>query len=396
MSIIRRYIVTCCCAVTVLTGCLVDTPHDTVVVNDSAGIRLATTPYREHTYRQIDAEPQFSIGGPNATGPALFSSIQGVRIDRAGNIWVVDGASREVRMFRPDGSHLKTIGRPGEGPGEFQQIRYLGELMSDDLALWDRGLGRYTVIAASGDSTRSLNLAAEVGLPIQAVGVFPDGSVLAKKQTVIERQPQPGTLIADTAVLLHVSADGKSIREVGDGPGPTWVWTGRSQVPLPFTINTPIATADSIFLVGDGNAFRVRVYGAGGLREIFGVNRPPIATSDEARRAYAAFVEAAVPEQLRQEYVATLSSDAVPRTLPGYQAVVSDSDGRIWAQLFSPNPLMADTWDVYSPDHEWLGIVKMPGFIVCDAAGDRLVGIWRDAEGVEYVKMFHLAAAELQ
>ena len=40
--------------------------------------------------------------------------------DDDGNVYLLDGQLSEIQVFTPDGEHLSTIGRGGEGPGEFQ------------------------------------------------------------------------------------------------------------------------------------------------------------------------------------------------------------------------------------------------------------------------------------
>jgi len=40
--------------------------------------------------------------------------------DEAGNVYVLDSQVSEIVVFSPDGEHLRTIGREGEGPGEFR------------------------------------------------------------------------------------------------------------------------------------------------------------------------------------------------------------------------------------------------------------------------------------
>jgi hypothetical protein len=44
----------------------------------------------------------------------------GLEVDAAGNVWVVDRRLAQVLVVAPDGAVLRTIGRNGEGPGEFR------------------------------------------------------------------------------------------------------------------------------------------------------------------------------------------------------------------------------------------------------------------------------------
>ena len=97
----------------------------TVTVADSAGIRLTLSPDVPTTFAEVDPEPVLSLGGPNAEGPTEFYQIQHVLIDAQDRLWVADGQSGQLRIFQPDGSHWKTRGGRGEGPGEFVRINML-------------------------------------------------------------------------------------------------------------------------------------------------------------------------------------------------------------------------------------------------------------------------------
>jgi hypothetical protein len=55
-------------------------------------------------------------------------------VDAEGRIFALEAKEQEVRVFSPDGSHLRTIGRPGEGPGEFQRAN--GVALTPDGTVW--------------------------------------------------------------------------------------------------------------------------------------------------------------------------------------------------------------------------------------------------------------------
>jgi hypothetical protein len=50
----------------------------------------------------------------------LFGTVSEFLHDDEGNIYLLDGQLSEIQVFAPDGEHLRTIGRDGEGPGEFR------------------------------------------------------------------------------------------------------------------------------------------------------------------------------------------------------------------------------------------------------------------------------------
>jgi len=50
----------------------------------------------------------------------LFGVITDIIADRDGNFHMLDSQLNEVQVYSPDGEYLRTIGREGEGPGEFR------------------------------------------------------------------------------------------------------------------------------------------------------------------------------------------------------------------------------------------------------------------------------------
>lgn len=90
------------------------------------------------------------LGSATAEGPELFGDIRALGVDERGRTLVLDAQAAELRIFGPDGVHLRTVGGRGSGPGEFRSP--VG-LASDPGGRWwvvDPANGRYTVLDAEG------------------------------------------------------------------------------------------------------------------------------------------------------------------------------------------------------------------------------------------------------
>jgi len=79
---------------------------------------------------------------------------QGIGVDAAGNIYLADEHS--LKVYRPDGSPLKLLGRDGAGPGEFRVptnawIGPTGYITAKDV-LWD-----VNIYAADGEFVDRVN-----------------------------------------------------------------------------------------------------------------------------------------------------------------------------------------------------------------------------------------------
>ncbi|MDE2761959.1 MAG: 6-bladed beta-propeller [Gemmatimonadota bacterium] len=72
--------------------------------------------------------PEVSIGELDGPEELLFGGIRSIAVDDDHNVYVFDRQAQHVRVFDPDGVYLETLGRPGEGPGEFSRAEAIAML----------------------------------------------------------------------------------------------------------------------------------------------------------------------------------------------------------------------------------------------------------------------------
>jgi len=60
-------------------------------------------------------------------------------MDKDGNIYVMDSGNHRIQVFDPAGNYLKTIGREGKGPGEFQVLFSMDINDDGNLYIYDSG-----------------------------------------------------------------------------------------------------------------------------------------------------------------------------------------------------------------------------------------------------------------
>ncbi len=374
-----------------LAGCeAVSTPA--VTATDSAGILLTISPDINATFAQIDPRPVLSLGGPDALGPTQFHRIQHIHIDPQGRLWVADGQSGELRIFQPGGAHWKTQGGRGEGPGEFSRIRLLGSFRGDSVAVWDDANGRLAVFDGQGEFVRTERAPRSDDPLLRAFDVFDDGSVLGQAPSVLMAASlEAGQILGDSVRLVRADLKKSTQRPQGAALGPLWFWTGRRQIPIPFTINSSFDLYDESVHLVSGSAFRVRVFEGGRLSEIYGVDRDVRKVSGADIAVYGDFIEEFIPESQQDDYLAALAHPRRPTVLPAYSRLLSASDGHVWAQIYSADILAPATWDVFNGARRWVGQVQTPeGFMVMSITEDNVAGVWRDDLGVEHVRVYRI------
>lgn len=74
-----------------------------------------------------------------------------IETDSRGNIYVGDKQLKQVFMFDPEGSFIRTFGRQGRGPGEFNELTDIAITDNDELLVLDRMSFKVARFANSGN-----------------------------------------------------------------------------------------------------------------------------------------------------------------------------------------------------------------------------------------------------
>ena len=100
------------------------------------------------------ADSLFAIGTAMGDGPDAFGHVVSVVSDREGRIYVADEIANQIQVFGADGMFRASIGRQGEGPGEFSRLYSLAWL-GDTLAALDPRNARITLLTRNGEPAAS-------------------------------------------------------------------------------------------------------------------------------------------------------------------------------------------------------------------------------------------------
>jgi hypothetical protein len=91
------------------------------------------------------------VGKSDAQEEYLFVYISDVAVNSKGDLYIADRQLNEVRKFDKEGQYLLTIGRKGQGPGEFQSISTISINKHDDLIVFDNRIGRISIFSDRGE-----------------------------------------------------------------------------------------------------------------------------------------------------------------------------------------------------------------------------------------------------
>lgn len=342
--------------------------------SDSAGVSVITHPSasldRAAPFALAD-EPAFRLGAVDGSDVLQLTAVLDASRLADGHFVIVDAGA--VRVVDERGTFVRSIGRRGEGPGEFSTPRLVAPLPSSGIAVWDRLTGRLAWFDGEGDFEDS---APFVRQSVQTLSAFPDGSLLAVSDESSAPPPRPGVhMQRNTAHVLRVYRDG-SIDSIVRLPEST-EWELRIDdrgmriragwyYPRLHT-----AVSDAGLWATDGTAWEVRRHDltTGEVDRIVRFDAPiePFTDADIGELHRRALADAQ-PHQRAALETQQAELD-YPPMLPPIEQILVDGEGRLWiGRLEALAPTLpsgmgrvASRWIVLANEgHDVVGTVTLP------------------------------------
>ncbi|MCY3809685.1 MAG: hypothetical protein OXG58_09740 [Gemmatimonadetes bacterium] len=137
-------------------------PLPTLALALAAGACSETHDDASATDRPLTAEfvEVFRVGASELPDWAQFGTPPSVAFDGGGNLFVLNPDVPVVAVLDRDGELVRTLGRRGEGPGEFSGPDDIYVWRDGTAAVADRGSGIYVVFAPDGSFDRQVNMSA--------------------------------------------------------------------------------------------------------------------------------------------------------------------------------------------------------------------------------------------
>lgn len=97
----------------------------------------------------LELSEKWEVGGID-DDELIFGVLTQITSDEQGNIYVLDAQLTEVMMFSPDGEYIRSIGREGEGPGEFRRPADMFLTPEGHVAVMQRMPGKIVRVSKDG------------------------------------------------------------------------------------------------------------------------------------------------------------------------------------------------------------------------------------------------------
>jgi hypothetical protein len=389
-----------------LAACGGDAAAAGPTVRDSAGIRIVRNDvpaWKDGEGWSVADEAAVDIGVVDGEAAYQLDGVSGVARLSDGRIVVADGGSRQLRFFSAEGRHLASAGRDGGGPGEFQQLSWVGVSAGDSVLAWDAEGARLSVFDSTGRFVRAFKPA---GLHMHpgVEGFLGAGALLMTPgwdpMTVLRDEGE----YRETAVWMRAPLDGGAPRELSRRPGQERFFGKDGEMftsePVVFGRGVFVAGATDGFYAGDSDRYEVEHHGPdGALRRLIRrahVPRPVTGADVEAYFAARGGMKVSgmpAAERARWEAAQRARRDRLPRraTLPAFAQLLVDGKGNLWVRDPQPRREEAHAWSVFDPEGRWLGTVRTPaGFDVKQIGADWILGTAKDELDVEHVRVYRI------
>lgn len=398
-----------------LAGCGAGTPEaPRVIQRDSAGIVIVeNAPGMELNAGgwSVDQEPFLTIGSVDGDEGEFLYEVTGAHGLPEGGVAILNAGTTEIRVYDNAGNQVTTIGRRGEGPGEFTWMRLAGTIGNDTLVVLDSGLRRMSLVHPEAGFLRSAFVEPEVTETLYASGVFGDGLVLfgSGARTRYYEGVQEG-MSRPPATYRVCDLEGRLVGELGEKPGlevELQVVESRADGQLrvrnrshPLARLPEAAARGNRFYFGPQDTFEIEAMDPNGrLLRLFRVLEDPVPVTAEAWARYVdERIEATARDadhEARRRRFFEGEREFLPPTFPAHGTLKVDPLDHLWVEEYRLPGEESLIWSVFNPDGIRLARVTLPpGMDVLEIGSDRIIGLVKDEYDVEFVHLFRLRRGE--
>jgi hypothetical protein len=379
-----------------------DSSTVSAAVRDSAGVTIVENPAGGAAAWRLSAEPVLSIGAMEGDANYQLHRVNGAVRLSDGRVAVLNSGSQEVRYYDADGRHVRTTGRQGGGPGEFQGAFTLLR-SGDSVVVFDTPMRRITVLSPDGSLARTLTLGSPSdGQFPRPVRMLPNGELLATNEEFLGGTPETGVRRNPIEVLAY-DAQGSKGASYGNHAGSEMFMMVDGDAIFfttpPFARATTVLADDARLVIASNDSYELRIYALGGAD----AGGPVLTRIVRRQHQHLPVTQADIAEAVRQR-MDGITSEAGrqnierqhaaiphPATMAAFGLVRLGTDGTLWVGSARRPSDGVPRWTVFDQEGRMIGELTVPErFGILEAGEDYVLGRWRDELDVEYVQVYRL------
>lgn len=266
-------------------------------------------------------------GGPEA---GILNKPLELDVDAQGNVYAMDMGDVNIKVYDSQGRFLRTIGRQGQGPGEFGGLAFFRLLSDGRLCALDTMQHRIIIFAADGRYLSGFSLEGY----FRAMSVDGQDKLYLAKWGAVKEPDQLSTEFQEVPYVTSIfrtDVAGKDLVHLADFLGESMVMKGMGGGGVMgmgglFTIVWAVSSAGKLYGGYNGD-YNLGAYDAEGKIEFsFGRKFTPVKNS-----RFRGMV-------------------GQKKTMPPFSAIAIDEDGNLWIGLIKADDAKGFLYDVFSGD----------------------------------------------
>lgn len=347
-------------ALIMLVSCGRKKPEWKGTIRQENGVTVVKNP-KEPIYGEdvFSLEEELSIGEAEGREEYMFSQVGGIVVDEEERIYVADLKETHIKVFTKDGEYLKTIGRKGQGPGEFERVSGIQITYQKELIVFDMNIRRLSFFSPNGKFIKALSVSKlnPFRLNSNSKGNFLVQSVtldLMNNQSISELKIYDSNLNYLLTIGAPVSGD------IFNPFDPFFIWRLGNNNNIVYSYN---------------KTYELRIYDSEGkiIKKIAKDYDPVRITEEEKKEAIEKF--------------SPPSGTEFPKFKPAFNQFILDDEGRVFVQTFKRTEEGSHYYDVFDPEGKYIAKVLFrwkPR--VCKK--NKLYTVEEDEEGFQFVKRY--------
>ncbi len=321
-------------------------------IEEEDGVKIIKNP-NEPLYGEItfDLEEDLSIGNEEDENYMFYEEVK-MGVDKDGNIFALDQGNYRIQKYDRNGNYLQTIGRQGQGPGEFEDyFTFLYLDSHDNIYVLDNR--RIHEFKSNGELIKTFNL---FGLKIS------DQYRITKEGNIIGE-----TLTGYSSNIDLFNSEGKFVKTIV-----TYNREGRNS-----SLKYKLPNFHEPRLLICGIDEELSVYGYSSEYKLFVINssgnivykfekdeNPQPLTNDDKERVLNRFMERPMIRNWNRKFSRGEAKKAMnfPKYKPLFSDIIRDDKGQIYVKrfIYSPDENKVSHYDMFNKKGYYLYRVKIP------------------------------------
>jgi hypothetical protein len=193
-------------------------------IEEVDGVTVVTNPIEPMYGEEIfSLEEELAIGVVEGEDAYMFSRINDIDVDEEGKIYVAEGASAHIRIFDENGKYIRSIGRKGQGPGEFQMPIYVQVTSKNEIMVHDYMVQRLSFFSLDGNYLRQISTI-QTRNPFIPLRMDTHGNLIV--MAAFAPAPVGGKQLkmydANLELVSMIAKEERDLRKIFDIGKPTW------------------------------------------------------------------------------------------------------------------------------------------------------------------------------